>query len=98
MESKALERSRKIPKAYCLQSSIFKISYRRILKISWKDRVTNEEVLDRMQVKLHFMEDMIKRKNEICRTFAERLEWFITSTGTRGYVGGKNENGCSKKT
>ena len=36
--------------------------YRIILKISWKDRVTNEEILNRMQVKLHFMEDMIKRK------------------------------------
>ena len=39
--------------------------YRRILKISWKDRVTNEEVLNRMQVKLHFMEDMIKRKRNM---------------------------------
>ncbi len=36
--------------------------YRRMLKISWRDRVTNEEVLDRMQIALHFMEDMIKKK------------------------------------
>jgi len=36
--------------------------YRRILKISWMDRVKNEEVLYRVQGKLHFMEDMIKRK------------------------------------
>src|SRR6266516_3010447 len=35
--------------------------YRRMLKIIWRDRVTNEEVLDRMQMELHFMEDMIKK-------------------------------------
>ena len=35
--------------------------YRRILKISWMDRVANEEVLNRIQTVLHFMEDMIKR-------------------------------------
>ena len=33
--------------------------YKRILKMSWRDRVKNEEVLNRMQTKLHFMEDMI---------------------------------------
>ena len=36
--------------------------YRRILKISWMDSVKNEVVLKRMQTKLHFVEDMIKRK------------------------------------
>ena len=36
--------------------------YKRILKISWRDRVNNKEVLNRMQTKLHFMEDMINRK------------------------------------
>ena len=36
--------------------------YRRILKISWMDNVTNEKVLKLMQTKLHFMEDMLKRK------------------------------------
>ena len=36
--------------------------YKRILKISWRDRVSNKEVLKRMHTKLHFMEDMIKRK------------------------------------
>ena len=30
--------------------------------ISWRDRVENEEVLNRMETKLHFMEDIIKRK------------------------------------
>ena len=39
-----------------------------------------------MQVKLHFMEDMIKRKMkyaEHVRGSTDRLEWFIASAGTR---------------
>jgi exonuclease III len=38
--------------------------YRRMLKISWKDKVTNKEVLHRMQTELHFVKDMVKRKME----------------------------------
>jgi len=36
--------------------------YRRILKISWRDKVKNEEILKRLQKRLHFVEDMMKRK------------------------------------
>ena len=36
--------------------------YRRILKINWFDGVTNAEVLNRIQTKLHFREDMMRRK------------------------------------
>src|SRR6478736_9698393 len=36
--------------------------YRRMLKISWKDRVTNLEVLNRIQTKMHFLKDMKRRK------------------------------------
>ena len=36
--------------------------YRRMLKISWKDRITNVEVLQRMHTSLHFMSNMQKRK------------------------------------
>ena len=39
-------------------------SYRRILKISWKDKVKNDEVLDRIQTRMHFKKDMKKRKLE----------------------------------
>jgi len=35
-----------------------------MLKISWKDKVTNTEVLSRMQTDLHFLKDMKKRKLE----------------------------------
>lgn len=38
--------------------------YRRMLKISWKDRITNVEVLQRMHTSLHFMSNMKKRKLE----------------------------------
>jgi hypothetical protein len=38
--------------------------YRRILKISWRDRVTNREVLGRMETGLHFVKDMMRRKCE----------------------------------
>src|SRR6266516_1662439 len=37
-------------------------SYRRILKLSWKDKVRNVTVLKRVQTELHFLNDMIKRK------------------------------------
>ena len=38
--------------------------YRRMLKISWKDKVSNKEVLKRAQAVLHFRKDMTKRKME----------------------------------
>ena len=38
--------------------------YRRILKISWKDKVNNDEVLHRIQTRMHFKKDMEKRKLE----------------------------------
>src|SRR5207247_1034214 len=36
--------------------------YRRILKISWRDKVKNEQILKRLQKRLHFVEDIMKRK------------------------------------
>ena len=38
--------------------------YRRMLKISWKNRITNVEVLQRMHTSLHFMSNIKKRKLE----------------------------------
>jgi len=38
--------------------------YRRILKISWIDKITNVEVFDRMQTRSHFWKDIVKRKLE----------------------------------
>src|SRR6267154_5704757 len=36
--------------------------YRRMLKISWKDRVRNVEISRRLQTKYRFVQDMMKRK------------------------------------
>ena len=37
--------------------------YKRILKVSWKDRVSNEQVLHRMgEEKLHFRKNIVKQK------------------------------------
>src|SRR4051812_2889142 len=50
-------------KAMRLKVNAFEMwCYRRILRISWKDKVTNKEVLNRVQIELHFLKDMIKRK------------------------------------
>ena len=38
--------------------------YRRILKIRYTERVTNREILNRMQTQLHFLKNMIRRKME----------------------------------
>src|SRR5437899_2357962 len=39
--------------------------YRRMLKISYVDRVSNKELLKRMHTELHFRKDMWKRKMEL---------------------------------
>ena len=50
-------------KAMCRRVDAFEMwCYRRMLKISYKDRVTNNEVLHRVREDLHFMTDMKKRK------------------------------------
>ena len=36
--------------------------YRRVLKISWKDRVSNKEVLERMGIKMRLRSSIAKRK------------------------------------
>ena len=51
--------------ALCRKVDAFEMwCYRRILKISWKDKVTNKEVLRRSGAKLHFVKNMRKRKLE----------------------------------
>jgi len=43
-------------------NSFEKWCYERILRITWRDRVKDKEVLSRVQTRLYFVEDMIKRK------------------------------------
>ena len=49
----------------CKKINAFELwCYRRLLKVSWRDKITNEEVLRRVQAQLHFLRDMRKRKLE----------------------------------
>ena len=57
----------------------------------------NEEILNRMQTKLHFMEDMIKRKMKYAGHVNERIERFITTTDIRGSSREKTKSWVSKK-
>ena len=45
--------------------------YRRVLKIGWKDKVSNKEVLERMEIKMRLLSSIAKRKTaffgHICR-------------------------------
>ena len=64
--------------------------YRRILKISWRDKVKNEEILKLLQKKLHFVEDMMKRKFRYAGHMLRGS--FISSTGIRWLCRGKKKS------
>ena len=36
--------------------------YRKMLKMNFRDRITNKEVLSRMHTELHFVKDVMERK------------------------------------
>ena len=52
-------------KAVCKKLNAFEMwCYRRLLKIRWRDKITNEEVLRWVHEQFHFVRDMRKRKLE----------------------------------
>ena len=51
-----------------------------MLKVSYVDRVTNNEVLKRMHTQLHFRKDMWRRKMEFCRSCSESIKRKFAST------------------
>ena len=67
--------------------------YKRMLKKSWKDRITNVEVLQRMHTSLHFMSNIKKRKLEyaghVMRGFSGETQLYILE----GKMYGKKEVG-----
>ena len=71
--------------------------YGRMLKISWKDRVRNKEILRRLQTKLSLRGRYDEEENEICRTCVERFVWFNSSTDIRGIRGGKRKVGAPRR-
>ena len=72
--------------------------YRRMLKISWMDKVTNEEVLNRAGTELHFMKNMKRRKMEyaghVLRGSSGRAHLYILE----GKVCGSKARGRPRKT
>ena len=72
--------------------------YRRMLKISYKDRVTNMEVLNRAETDLHFLKDMKKRKlmygGHVMRGSSGETHLYILE----GKIGGKKVRGRPRRT
>ena len=69
---------------------------RRMLRISYKDRVTNEEVLRRAKVDRTLVKDIVKRPMEFIGHVIrkEELENFVVT----GFIEGKRARGRQKET
>ena len=72
--------------------------YRRMLKISWMDKITNKEVLNRVNSKLHFRRNMEKRKLEygghVMRESSGKTHLYILE----GKLHGKKPRGRPRRT
>ena len=67
---------------------------RRMLRISYKDRVTNEEVLRRAKVDRTLMKDIVKRQMEFFGHVKEELENIVVT----GFIEGKRARGRQTET
>ena len=72
--------------------------YRRILKIRCTDRVTNREILNRMQTKLHFLKNTIRRKMEYAGHALRGSSGLSHLQILEGRVEGKRKVGRPKRT
>ena len=72
--------------------------YRRILKLSWMDKVTNKEVLRRVQTELHFKKDMIKRKMEFAGHVLRGSSGLTHLQILKGTIEGKMKLGWQRRT
>ena len=70
--------------------------YRRMLRISWKDMVTNEEVYRRMNIKQSFLVDIVRRQmsflGHVLRK--EEMEHLVVT----GFIDGKRTRGRQRET
>ena len=71
--------------------------YRRMLKISWKDRVRNVEILRRLQTRYHFVEDMMKRKMRYAGHVLRGSSGLTHLQILEGYVEGKRKVGAPRR-
>src|SRR6478735_3722092 len=86
-------------KATCKKVNAFEMwCYRRILKISFVDRITNKEVLNRVQTDLHFMKDMKRRKLEYAGHVMRGSSGLTHVTILEGKVCGKRPKGRPRLT
>src|SRR3989442_3191743 len=72
--------------------------YRRILKISWRDRVKNEETLKRLEKRLHFVEDMMKKKLRYAGHVLRGSSGLSHLQILEGYMKGKRKVDESRRT
>ena len=71
--------------------------YRRMLRISYKDRVTNEEVLNRMQTKRNFVERISKRKMRYAGHVMRGSSGVLALNILEGFINGKKEKGRPRR-
>lgn len=72
--------------------------YRRMARISWRDRVSNVEVLRRFQTKLHFREDMMKRKLNYAGHVLRGSSGLTHLQILEGRIEGKKKRGAPRRT
>src|SRR5437868_11988656 len=65
---------------------------------SWKDKVTNKEVLNRLQIQLHFLKDMIKRKLKYAGHLLRGSSGVTHLQILEGRVEGKRKVGALRRT
>src|SRR6267154_149433 len=82
----------------CKKVNAFKMwCYRRMLKISWKDRIRNEEILRQLQTKYHFVEDMMNRKMKYSGHVLRGSSGLSHLQILEGYVDGKRKVGAPRR-
>ena len=72
--------------------------YRKMLKINFRDRITNKEVLSRMHTELHFLNDMMKRKMKYAGHALRGSAGVSHLQILEGQVEGKRKQGRPKDT
>src|SRR6267154_6792363 len=68
-----------------------------MLKISWKDRIRNEEILRRLQTKYQFVEDMMKRKMRYAGHVLRGSSGLTQIQILEGYVEGKRKGRAPRR-
>ena len=72
--------------------------YRRILKISWKDMISNEKVLDMIGKRKSLLQDQIKRKIRFAGHIMRGSSGFLPRLVLEGMIEGKRDRGRQRRT